>query len=57
MSPPSYTDIGKSARDLINKHFGLGVRFFHYQGNVGPLEFTSHFDSILRLEVVWYIFN
>ncbi len=52
MSPPCFADIGKSARDLIKKNFGLGISFVSFKGSHGPAQFTSRVDSILRAERV-----
>ncbi|VDK41424.1 unnamed protein product [Taenia asiatica] len=52
MTPPTFADIGKSARDLLRKNFDLGVRFFSFKGKNDNLELFSRADNIFRVEKV-----
>lgn len=49
MTPPTFADIGKSARDLLRKNFDLGIRFFSFKGKNGNLEFLSRVDNAFRV--------
>nr|CDS24831.1 voltage dependent anion channel protein 2 [Echinococcus granulosus] len=49
MMPPSFTDIGKSRRDLLRKNFDLGIRFFSFKGKNDNLEFLGRVDNAFRV--------
>ncbi|VDM31455.1 unnamed protein product [Hydatigera taeniaeformis] len=49
MTPPTFADIGKSARDLLRKNFDLGVRFFSFKGKNDKLEFLGRVDNAFRV--------
>ncbi|VDO03211.1 unnamed protein product [Rodentolepis nana] len=54
MGPPSYSDIGKAARDVLRKNFDLGMKFFSFKSKEGNWEYASRIDNAFRYRNVMY---
>nr|CDS27799.1 voltage dependent anion channel protein 2 [Hymenolepis microstoma] len=57
MGPPSYSDIGKTARDVLRKNFDLGMRFISYKSKEGNYDYTARIDDAFRYRKMYGSFE